>query len=101
MANRTWDKLYRLDAPDQVPSWIADQVSALKDGWIPRASDRPGDGWLRVTYEDVSSTRRPWTPPRPTMPPPEGSSEDDVAHLAGWVTLFSVVAILITVLTRL
>jgi hypothetical protein len=52
---RTRDMVYRVDVPERIPSWISDQVDALAEGWIPLASDPQGDGWVRVTYEEVSS----------------------------------------------
>ena len=53
---RTRDVVYRVDVPERIPSWISDQVHALAEGWIPLASDPQGDGWVRVTYEEVSSS---------------------------------------------
>jgi hypothetical protein len=67
---RRRDELYRADAPNGIPSWVADQVNALSEGWVPVASDSDGDGWLRVTYEAGPRVRVRRPPPGPVVEEP-------------------------------
>jgi hypothetical protein len=93
----TRDRLYRVDTPDEVTSWVADEIESITDGWIPLASGRELDGSLRVTHGDVSSSAPP-----PDDAPPNGSPvvqapryAEDV-RLGGWVALLALLAILTT-----
>jgi hypothetical protein len=92
----TRDQLYRADEAGQIPSWVSDQVNALTEGWMPLASDRQADGWLRVTYGDVSPDRVSPTAPPPDVPVGQGPLIGGDVHLGGWATLLVVVAIVTT-----
>jgi hypothetical protein len=92
----TREQLYREDEPDQIPSWVSDQVYAFTEGWMPLASERREDGWLRVTYGDVSPAQVSPAALPPDVPVGQGAPTGGDVRLGGWVTLLAVAAIVTT-----
>jgi hypothetical protein len=86
------DKRYRVETPDQVSAWVADEIDTMTHGWMPLASEREADGSMRVTYGMLPPALR--DTPRPAIPaaPVIGGTTGD-AVLAGLAMLLAVVGI--------
>ena len=69
----TRDRRYRVDTPDEIASWVDDELDSIHDGWVPLTSDRAADGSLRVTYGRTSPAEG--APAASLSSPPDVRSE--------------------------